>query len=146
MFPSILCLCRVQTDRLADAQMIKKPKDLLRRQSKDKELELGEGKLHAFMANTSITHSSDYSNSFVSFLGHPSTKKLYCGTTENNVAGLPPGGRQWVCLAQNPHWYPPSVWGKTRFEKQGAKSAPSSVQEAEFVSKSPECSKRQICL
>lgn len=96
MFPSILCLCRVQTDRLADAQMIKKPKDLLRRQSKDKDKdkELGEGKLRAFMANTSITHSSDYSNSFVSFLGHPSTKKLYCGTTENNVAGLPPGGRQ----------------------------------------------------
>lgn len=57
--------------------MIKKPKDLLRRQSKDKELELGEGKLHAFMANTSIMHSSDYSNSFVSFLCHPSTKKSF---------------------------------------------------------------------
>lgn len=49
---------------------------------------MGKGQLAAFTANTSTWYPSNYSLSFFSFSCHPSTIKLYSGTTEISVAGL----------------------------------------------------------
>lgn len=53
---------------------------------------LGKGQLAAFTANTSTWYPLNYSLSFLSFPCHPSTIKLYSGTTE--ISG-------WTSLLEN---------------------------------------------
>lgn len=90
-FSFTFCLYRVKTWGFARVQMIKKPQ----RQFKKTEESQGQkarwqGKVSLLFSQpiTSTWYPSNYSLSSPSFPCHPSTIKLYSGTTEISVAGL----------------------------------------------------------
>lgn len=107
---------------------------------------LREGQLAAFIPAHTSTKYSNYSFSFVSFLCYPSRVKLYSGTAEISWTFLLQRVKQHLFSSE--HILLPTfcMWEKAMFEKQGAKPAQCSVQQAELESSSPKCSKSQICL
>lgn len=72
-------------------QMIKKPQRLFKKtEESQRQKDRCQGKVSFPFSQpiTSTQYPSNYSLSFRSFLCHPSTIKLYSGTTEIGVAGL----------------------------------------------------------